>query len=570
MRPASSKTPSAATSGRGRMEHPADIPPPVPRGPGGFFVNFKNFGINLGILTLGGLIFSLAFPSLLSRGGWWPLAYIALVPVFYVASRASWKTIALYGAFYGFICYAIFNYWLLTFHPLAIFIVPMIYLTYFLICFPFLRLAAALFPRHGYIVQVFIWISYEILRTKGFAGYSYGIIGYSQYLFSPLLQIAEITGVWGLSFLVVFPSAYLAAALPRSRGEGLPHIKAIKAIKAFFQRHRAGAFVYAGVFAVVCVYGFFAPRDLEESREWKVALVQHNIDPWEGGVRAYRDNLNRLVAQSEKALKEEPDIVAWSETAFVPGIDWHTRYRRDQEIYTLVDELRRFLSAQNVPFIFGNDDGQLERDRYGALRRVDYNAAILFDGGRIAGTYRKTHLVPFTEHFPYERTLAFFYKMLKEANTHFWEKGTDYVVFEAAGVKFSTPICFEDSFGYISRRFVQEGAQVILNITNDSWSGSVASEMQHLQMSVLRAVENRRSVARATNGGITAVIDPNGKILQMYEPFTEGYLMGKVPVYDSGATLYTRFGDWFAWLCLILAVGALTAGLLFKILRRKS
>ncbi|MDR1625838.1 MAG: apolipoprotein N-acyltransferase [Spirochaetia bacterium] len=542
----------AAALPKGRAASAAGLPRPVFRGASGFFAN-------LGILVLGGVVFSLAFPSPLSRDGWWPLAYVAAAPAFYVASRASWKTAPLYGALYGFVCYAIFNYWLLTFHPLAIFIVPMIYLGYFLVCFPFLRLAAFLFPRYGYAVQVLIWISYEILRTKGFAGYSYGIIGYSQYLFLPLLQIAEATGVWGVSFLVVFPSAYLAAALPEFRGEGAPRIR------AFFRRHRAEALAYAGLFALACVYGFFAPVGLEGTRAWKIALVQHNIDPWEGGVRAYRDNLNRLVALSQKALEENPDIVAWSETAFVPGIDWHTRYRRDQELYALVDELRRFLSVQTTPFVFGNDDGQLERDRYGATRRVDYNAAILFDKGRIAGTYRKIHLVPFTEHFPYERTFAFFYKMLKEANTHFWEKGTDYVVFEAAGVRFSTPICFEDSFGYISRRFVQEGAQVILNITNDSWSGSVASEMQHLQMSVLRAVENRRSVARATNGGMTAVIDPNGKILQMHEPFTEGYLLGKVPVYDGPATVYTRFGDWFAWLCLVLALGILAAGLLARL-----
>jgi apolipoprotein N-acyltransferase len=515
------------------------------------------FFINSGLLVLGGVIFSLAFPSVVSQGGWWPLAYVAAVPAFYVASRASWKTVCLYGAFYGFATYSIFNYWLLSFHPLAIFIVPTIYLAYFLICFPFLRLAAFLFPRYGYLVQAFVWIAYELLRTKGFLGYSYGIIGYSQYLFLPLLQIADITGVWGVSLLVIFPSAYLAAALLRGsvfRKEGRV------GIKEFFRRHRLDALVYAGVFLLVCGYGFFAPVDLEGSREWKAALIQHNIDPWAGGVRAYRDNLKRLISQSTLALRENPDIVAWSETAFVPGIDWHTRYREDHEVYALVDELRQFLSAQRVPFIFGNDDGRLERDRYGTLRRVDYNAAVLFDKGRIAAAYRKTHLVPFTEHFPYEKSLAFFYKMLKEADTHFWEKGTEYVVFDAAGVKFSTPICFEDSFGYLSRRFVNGGAQVILNITNDSWSKSIPSEMQHLQMSVLRAVENRRSVARATNGGMTAVIDPNGKILQLYEPFTEGYLLGKIPVYDRTRTFYTRFGDWFAWLCLVLAAGVLAGG----------
>ncbi|MDR2589318.1 MAG: apolipoprotein N-acyltransferase [Spirochaetales bacterium] len=512
------------------------------------------------LLIGGGILFSLAFPSLLSTSGLWPLAYVALVPAFYVASRASWKSIAFYGAFYGFVTYAIFNYWLLKFHPLAIFIVPTIYLTYFLFTFPLLRLAVWLFPRYGFIVQVFVWLSYELVRTKGFVGYAYGIIGYSQYLFLPLLQIAELTGVWGLSFLVAFPSAYIAAALCGGGGR--------RGFWEFCVRTRAWACAYGVIFVLVCVYGFFAPVDLEGAREWKAALVQHNVDPWQGGVRAYRENLNRLVFQSKRALLEGPDIVVWSETAFVPSIDWHTRYREDPDSYALVDELKRFLSGESTPFFFGNDDAQLERDRFGSLRRVDYNAAILFDKGRIAGTYRKTHLVPFTENFPYERALPWFYRLLRDANTHFWEKGEEYVVFEAGGVKFSSPICFEDSFGYIARRFVNGGAEVILNITNDSWSGSVPAAMQHLQMSVLRAVENRRSVARGTNGGMTAVIDPNGRITQVFEPFTEGFLMGRIPVFTGRDTFYTRCGDWFAWGCLGFSGLVLGAGLCARVRRR--
>lgn len=517
------------------------------------------FFINTALLSAGGLLFTLSFPSLVSVTGWWPLAFVALVPAFYVASRISWKTAPFYGAYYGFISYALFNYWLIKFHPLAIFIVPTIYLVNFFVYFPLMGLSVRLYPRYGYLVQVLIWISYEFLRTKGYLGYSYGIIGYSQYLFRPLLQIAEITGVWGVGILVVFPSAYLAAAL--SRG--------LKGARAFFRAHRIDAAVYAAVFVLVLVFGFFSPVDLKGVPEWKAALIQHNVDPWKGGVRAYRQNLDRLTALSEAALREEPDIVIWSETAFVPGIDWHTRYREDPDVYALVDELKRFVGGAKVPFLIGNDDGRLEKDRYGVTTRVDYNAAILFEGSRIVRTYRKTHLVPFTEHFPYEKIFPRFYKLLKDADTHFWEKGTEYVVFDAAGVKFSTPICFEDSFGYLSREFVRSGAEVILNITNDSWSASVPAAMQHLQMSVLRAVENRRSVARGTNGGMTAVIDPNGKITQLLDPFVEGYLLGRVPVYTGKTTLYTVWGDWFAWLCVIPATGALAAGVAAALKRRR-
>jgi apolipoprotein N-acyltransferase len=166
-----------------------------------------------------------------------------------------------------------------------------------------------------------------------------------------------------------------------------------------------------------------------------------------------------------------------------------------------------------------------------------------------------------TEHFPFRRLLSGIYRLLQSVDTHFWEKGTEATVFEAGGVRFSTPICFEDTFGYLGRRFVGQGAEVLVNVTNDSWSKSVAAEMQHMSCAVLRAVENRRSVVRATNGGITCVIDPNGRIVSRIEPFIKGYLVDMVPVYTRSDTLYTRWGDWFGVLMLILSAGGAAAGL---------
>lgn len=500
------------------------------------------------LLLSSAFLFSLAFPGYLSRWGMGFLAYVALVPAFYVASKASWIRAPLYGAFYGFICYALFNFWLATFHPLAIFIVPMIYFTYLMLTFPFLRLSIYLFPKHGYLLQVLVWISYEYLRTKGFLGYSYGIMGYSQYLYLPIIQIASLTGVWGVSMLVVFPSAFLASAW--REGKIFPFVRA----------HWKELFGYGLLLVGAMVYGWASNVDYTSAREWKIALIQHNIDPWKGGVWAYRKNLERLIRLSDEALREKPELVVWSETAFVPGIDWHSRYREDPDVYDIVQELLSYLSRQSVPFVFGNDDGRLEKDRFGNLRRVDYNAAVLFDQGKIQAVYRKTHLVPFTEYFPYERTFPWFYKKLKEADTHFWEPGREFTVFRAAGVAFSTPICFEDAFGYISREFVQRGAEVIINLTNDSWSGHVAAAMQHMSKAVFRAVENRRSVVRCSNGGMTCVIDPNGRILQILEPYTEGFLIGKVPVYTATQTLYTKWGDWFALICIGVAIAGLGIG----------
>ncbi len=160
------------------------------------------------------------------------------------------------------------------------------------------------------------------------------------------------------------------------------------------------------------------------------------------------------------------------------------------------------------------------------------------------------------------------YNLLVDFDTHFWEKGKEYTVFENNGVKFSTPICFEDTFGYLSRKFINSGADIIVNMTNDSWSGSVASEVQHMMHAVFRAAENRRSVIRSTNGGITCVIDPNGKITDKIDPFVEGYLTADVPVYTDTQTVYTRFGDWFGVAAVILSLFLISFKYAVIIIRR--
>ncbi len=508
--------------------------------------------LDLGLLCLSALLFALSFPSFLSVSGWFPLGFLCLAPVFAVARRASWPAVPFYGLFFGYISYALFNYWLGKFHPLTLVVVPPIYAAYFLVTLPALKLADTLFPRHAYLLQAALWVCYEyFLKSSGFLAYSYGNLGYSQYPFIPFIQIADLAGVWGVSLAVVFPSALIG----RLMADG------IAAMKAEWRRYLLPAGAYAAVFAAILVYGFAAPVNTTADRQWKVALVQQNVDPWKGGYTAYRQSLSVLERQSDAVMTQKPEIVIWSETSFVPAIDWHTRYRPDTQTYGLVKELRTYLASQPVPFVVGNDDGQLKRVEEGQEIRVDYNAALLFQGDTIVDTYRKLHLVPFTESFPFQNTLPGIYSWLKSADTHFWEQGTVATVFHAGGVSFSTPICFEDTFGYLCRNFVRGGADVLVNMTNDAWSFSVPGAMQHMIMAVFRAVENRRSVVRSTNAGMTNIIDPNGRILSSLPPFIEGNLVGTAPVHRGVFTLYTRWGDWLPWVLLGLGVLAVIAGI---------
>jgi len=500
-----------------------------------FNLDSRSFLFNLLLVAVSVLLFAGSFPSLLFENGFPFFAWIVYVPIFILLQRVSLAGSLAWGALYGYAAYGLFNYWLGVFHPLAGIIVGSVYLVYNAALFFLLRLAIIFFPKRAYIVQWVIWLAYEYLRTTGFLAYSYGISAYSQWRMIPLIQIAGIFGVWGVSALVVFPSVWLGSLIWKIKNS-----RFLISLIPFF--------VWFAALTAALVYGFTVPSDFSDSPKVNIALVQHNTDPWIGGIDAYRDNYLTLKRLSNEALaaQPKPDLVVWSETAFVPRIYWHTTYRDDPSSWLLVKELNDYLSMQDVPFVIGNDDARKDPSKNpkpGENFRVDYNAAMLFENGKNTGTYRKLHLVPFTEHFPYEKQFPLIHRALVNADTHFWEKGTEATVFSVSGFTFSTPICFEDTFGYLSRKFVQNGAGLIVNLSNDAWSKSLPAQNQHLSMAVFRTVENRRSMVRATASGQTCGILPNGRIIAMAAPFTEAWLNVSVPVLNE-ETIYTRRGDY--------------------------
>jgi apolipoprotein N-acyltransferase len=537
-------------------------------------MGLRNGVIHFGALLFGAALFAGAFPNLLFENGLPLLAWIAYIPVLWVINRVHIAASLVWGAFYGYTAYGLFNFWLTAFHPIAGLVVGIVYLAYFTFLFPLLKLAVILFPRRGYILQWLFWMGFEYLRTLGFLGYAYGITGYSQWQCIPLIQIADTFGVWGVSGLVVFPSAWLAAALkglifsdPVFNGETFA-----ERLKGFFLRERIPVFLWLTALTGTLVYGYTAQVDYSGAPAKRIALIQHNTDPWLGGIVEYRNNYEVLKRLSDEALRQEPkpDLVVWSETAFVPRIYWHINYRGDPDSYALVKELMQYLSAQEVPFVIGNDDARKEpaknpnvQDEY----RVDYNAVMLIDRGAIAEQYRKLHLVPFTESFPYRKEFPRIYEELKNRkDIHLWEKGSEATVFEVKGIKFSSPICFEDTFGYLSRNFVRNGAELIINLSNDAWSKSLPAQMQHLSMAVFRSVENRRSMVRSTASGQTCGIDPNGRIIAMAKPFMETQLTVQIPVVTS-ETRYTEYGDFLPLVCIAVGCILLILGIILNMIK---
>lgn len=522
------------------------------------------------VLILTAVFYSFAFPGFLSVNGLGFLAFFALIPIFAVIRNTTWKVIPFYGFLFGFSFYMCFNYWLKTFHPLAILIVPIIKGGEMLLLFPCLKAADGWFKRYGYLFQSFIWIAYAYLSQSWFAGYPYGTLGYAVYQYLPLIQIASLTGVWGVTFLMILPQTWFGAwlgdyAAGRCEGFGLYVKKNLVVIICY------------GVLAVASlVFGFCSMsywNGQEPDRTWKVVTVQHNHDSWKGGYATYKKNFNNLRLLTLQALQRNPDVdmVIWSETAFVPSVAWHENYTSpDADIAKLVEEFVNFGKELPVPLLTGNPEGVLDDPSLppvlenGEWNRTDYNTVIFFEDGEIKETYRKQHLVPFTEHFPYEKQMPWLYNLLLANDYNWWEKGTVPVVFRTEeGVTFSTPICFEDVFGYLTADFVRNGADVIVNMTNDSWSGAVSAEMQHLAMAVFRSVETRKTTVRGTNSGMTCVIAPDGKIIDPMEPFKMAWNVYDVPVYSSDThelTMYAQHDDWFAWMMVYVSLALLVVG----------
>lgn len=500
------------------------------------------------LTVLSALLISFAFPSFLSIRGMFPLAFIALVPMFLVVRKSRWYDVAFQGFLYGFVYYLVYNYWLKTFHPLAILIAPILRGVEYALFFPFLKAASSLFGKRSYIAQSIIYTSFLYLLEQGFLGYPYGNVATALYPFTLFIQSVDIFGIWGLCLLLSLMEGLVAEMLYHrsTRGYG----KDMLVISILMLSN----LIYGGI-----SYTYYSL--LEPERTLRIASVQHSADSWEGGYETYKRNFETMRDLSLEALEENEgiDLVAWSETAFVPSVAWHTQYPSNWLTSALVEDFVNFGENLEVPLLTGNPDGEIADESLPAILENGewnikyYNSTIFFNEGRIEEEYRKQRLVPFTEHFPYQEQMPRFTALLLANDYNWWEKGEEKTVFEYDGIRFSTPICFEDTFGYLSAGFVAEGADLLINLTNDSWSGSVPAEVQHMTLALFRAIENRRPLLRSTNSGITCLINERGEVINPLEPFTRTYGIYDIEIGKTDSlSFYTRHPDLLAKLLTAL------------------
>jgi len=482
------------------------------------------------LLIISVCLFVLANPNVFFKYGLGFLGFFIYLPVLYLISKSTLINAWSYGLAYGAFAYGLYGYWLTNFHPLGLSIVCICYAIILAIVFEGLKIIQVIFNKNSWLVQFIFICAYEYVKTLGFTGFSYGVSAYTMWRSIHFIQIADTIGVFGLNLIVVFPSFFIFAFNTK-------------------KTNNFTAYIWGILFVLIMIYGFIDIKKGIPSKYITVAAIQNNEDPWKNGIKEYEENVNSLINLTEEVkAKNTVDLVVWPETAIAPSIIGNYYGKEDFKRYELVYNLLQYMNKQSFSFVIGNAN-QIN-SKNGDVER--YNSALLFEPGKNVippepKVYSKIKLVPFTEEFPYKNQFPNLYEKLLNGDTHMWEKGDEFTVFELNEFNFSTPICFEDTFGYVCRKMVNNGARAFVNLSNDAWSKSLVCQNQHLAMAVFRSIENRVPSVRSTSSGQTCIIDQHGKVIVMAAPFEQSYVVGRIPVYGKNfkKSLYTKTGDLF-------------------------
>jgi len=482
---------------------------------------------SFGLAVIAGALLALAFPG---TGGQGWLAFGALVPLLIAIHEAPWWRASVLGGAAGL------SFWLITMSWIAatmvrygdlsrlfagvVLLALAVYLALYWAAFCGVLAAFPIWSGVCYVVVASsLWVALEFLRGFLFTGFPWNLLGYSQFHATPINQIAAVTGVYGVSFIVLSANAGLARAL-RGPGE--------------FTRRLAAVATPATVVAAALGYAWLRPSPAVTVPGVVVAVIQGDIDQgvkWEPAWQARTLAIYRHL--TSQAARQQPRLIVWPETAAPVFLFEDPRS-------TAIADAARHANAYLLT-------GALDR-RDGATR----NIAVLFDPhGVVNGEYAKRHLVPFGEFVPLKQPLWFLNVIVGGAIGEL-TPGTTPAVFATPVGRLGVFICYEAIFPSEVRDVVRAGADVLVNITNDAWFGPSAAPVQHLAMAAFRAIETHRYLIRAANTGISAIVAPDGEIVQASPLFTPVVLAGQVnPI--ASHTPYVRYGDVFAWATVVVS-----------------
>lgn len=381
------------------------------------------------------------------------------------------------------------------------------------------------------------WVAQEWIRGWLFSGFGWNGLGVALHSIWPLIQIAEFTGVAGVTFLVAFGNVILATTAIRLFVETRARL---------MRPHFDLTLSLAGLMGIF-VLGINAAHLGGETHPFRVALVQPAV-PREDkfDLRNKQEIFDKFARFSEIALTVggHCDLIVWPESAMPAPV------LQDEETGAFVQAIAE---KYNLPILLGAID--VDGDRA-------FNAAILATAGKPPQLYRKVHLVPFGEYVPFRHSFPLFAQIVGDQVPADFDAGTEYRVFEMPGngPRLAPLICFEDTLGDLTRRFVTRGADLLVNVTNDGWFLRSAGSRQHLANAVFRCVENRRPMVRAANTGVTCFVNQAGRVTQILRDdrgsvFDEGTLVGNVNLSRRAPiTFYTEHGELFAQICSVLAL----------------
>ncbi|HSR12502.1 MAG TPA: apolipoprotein N-acyltransferase [Thermodesulfobacteriota bacterium] len=466
------------------------------------------------------------------------LAWVALVPLLWAIRNQPPVRAALLGWVSGFVFFTGLIPWIINvLHhyghlpapvSIAILLLMTAYLALFFSSFAFLlRLVVIRAGVPEVLLAPVLWVSLEFARGILLSGFPWELLGYSQFQTLPMVQIADITGVYGVSFVIVFVN-----------------VAVYRVIEAFGKGNVKPAMAEALAAAVLLIgtaaYGYLRLDEIKPEPKAgtpvRIAVLQGNIPQdmkWE---QEFQDQTMRIYADlTVRAGLIPPDLIVWPETA-TPFFFQDTFTYRNR-ILDLASDLKVFL-------LFGSP----AYDRKGR-ENVYYNSAFLVSPGKeIVGRYDKIHLVPFGEYAPLSGILSFTRDIIGSMGDFQYGEGVKNLSIPRG--KFGVLICYEVIFPGLTRKFVNEGARFLVNITNDAWFGRSAAPYQHLSMARLRAIENRVPIARSANTGISGFIDAAGRLRQSSDIFTKAILLDTLYL-NHYFSFYTRFGDVFAYACIV-------------------
>ena len=514
-----------------------------------FLHKSESWIIRLSLSATGALSFFLAMPG---SFGWWPLLFIALVPLFLSILKTTPRGAFLLGFFFGLLYQTFALYWIVIVLarygglPLWLAVGGLLLLSaymslyYALFCWIYNCLARAAFPpgfSPFFIIcgAPVIWIAIEYVRGLAFTGFPWLDLGYGLHAQPHLIQAADLGGHLLVSMMIVCCNSIVTWIILR-----LHHKEAMS-------KHGTVGITIACSFLLV-LFGYSIIRyqliegRIKQALQIQVAAVQGNIDQsakWSPENKLA--TVNRYISLSkETGQGEKANLIVWPETAlpFYPQRDPATAY--------LLDYVRSEKSwlLTGAPLItYSKARGAAPTPQY-------LNGALLFSPqGDIAGMYGKRHLVPFGEYVPARRFLPFISPLVE--NVGDFTPGSSKAPLNLDALKIGVLICYESIFSDIARDSVTLGANLLVNITNDAWYGRSSAPYQSMAMAVFRAVETKRSLVRAANTGISAFVDPLGRVIQQTPIFTAEAIKASVPLLEE-KTLFCIKGHWFGLCCLVL------------------